>query len=211
MAQRLTRVERQARTREDLVAAAQTRFIDHGFHATSLDQIAADAGYTKGAVYSNFASKEELFFAVYERQADRVIAEVERVGAEGPATAALDRLAQDTAGRRGREDGWLAVFVEFWAHVVRNPELRARFAEIHERAFAPFERLAVRVAEEQGGEPTVEPRRLVAAMNAMQLGLGLERLTRPDVVDERLGADMGRLVMEASLNGVAAAHGGGAS
>ena len=44
----------------------------------------------------------------------------------------------DTAARRGRDDGWLAVFLEFWAHVVRNPELRARFAEIHTRASKPI-------------------------------------------------------------------------
>ena len=67
---RLTRAERREQTRDDLIAAADRLFVEGGFHATSLDQIAAAAGYTKGAVYSNFASKEDLFFAVYERRAD---------------------------------------------------------------------------------------------------------------------------------------------
>ena len=66
---RLTRAERREQTRDDLIAAADRLFVEGGFHATSLDQIAAAAGYTKGAVYSNFASKEDLFFAVYERRA----------------------------------------------------------------------------------------------------------------------------------------------
>ena len=49
----------------------------------------------------------------------------------------LDRLAPTPRGRRGRDDGWLAVFFEFWAHVIRHPELRGRFAEIHRRVQAP--------------------------------------------------------------------------
>ena len=65
----LTRAERRERTQDDLIEAADRAFVESGFHATSLDQIAAAAGYTKGAVYSNFASKEDLFFAVYERRA----------------------------------------------------------------------------------------------------------------------------------------------
>ena len=66
---RLTRAERREQTRDDLIAAADRLFVEGGFHATSLDQIAAAAGYTKGAVYSNFASKEDLFLAVYEHVA----------------------------------------------------------------------------------------------------------------------------------------------
>ena len=74
MRKRLTRVERRERTREELIAAADDLFTARGFHATSVDEIALEAGYTKGAVYSNFESKEDLFFAVYERRAKRVSA-----------------------------------------------------------------------------------------------------------------------------------------
>ena len=57
----LSRTERQAETRRDLIDAAERRFTDQGFHATSIDAVAREAGYTKGAVYSNFASKETSF------------------------------------------------------------------------------------------------------------------------------------------------------
>jgi AcrR family transcriptional regulator len=119
------------------VAAADRLFVAGGFHATTLDQIAADAGYTKGAVYSNFGSKEDLFFAVYERRADRIEAQLTELLADDVA-AGLHRIAGDTTGRRGRDDGWLAVFFEFWAHVIRHPELRERFAEIHRRVQVPW-------------------------------------------------------------------------
>ena len=79
----LTRADRRARTREELVDAADRLFTTNGFHATSVDAVADAAGYTKGAVYSNFASKEDLFFAVYERRVDRRVEEMEATLAAG--------------------------------------------------------------------------------------------------------------------------------
>jgi AcrR family transcriptional regulator len=191
----LTRAERREQTRDDLIAAADRCFVDGGFHPTSLDQIATSAGYTKGAVYSNFASKEDLFFAVYERRADAAAAQMEE-RLEGDAVAGLERISADTTGRRGRDDGWLAVFFEFWAHVIRHPELRARFAEIHRRVQLPVADAFERIAAERGVELPDAALPLAVAGGAMQIGLALERLTQPEVVDEALGVRMGRLLLD---------------
>jgi AcrR family transcriptional regulator len=197
MKKRLTRAEKRERTYEELLLAAEKLFVERGFHATSVDEIAFEAGYTKGAVYSNFESKEDLFFAVYERRAERAMAEIEEVLVENGPAAGLEVLASDAARRRGgADDGWLAVFFEFWAHVVRRPELRERFARIHGRALEPMAAAVERFAGERGISIPVEARSLNVAMNAMVLGLSLERLTQPDVVDAGLGARMVRLVLE---------------
>jgi AcrR family transcriptional regulator len=197
MTKRLTRAEKRERTYEELLLAAEKLFVERGFHATSVDEIAFEAGYTKGAVYSNFESKEDLFFAVYERRAERAMAEIEEVLVENGPAAGLEVLASDAARRRGgADDGWLAVFFEFWAHVVRRPELRERFARIHGRALEPMAAAVERFAGERGISIPVEARSLNVAMNAMVLGLSLERLTQPDVVDAGLGARMVRLVLE---------------
>jgi AcrR family transcriptional regulator len=197
MKKRLTRVERRERTREGLISAAERLFTERGFHASTVDEIALEAGYTKGAVYSNFASKEDLFFAVYERRAERAVAEIEQILHENGPAAGLELLASDAARRRGAaEDGWLAVFFEFWAHVVRRPELRDRFAKVHGRALEPMAAAVERFVGERGISIPVEARSLNVAMNAMVLGLSLERLTQPDVVDVWLGAQMVRLVLE---------------
>jgi AcrR family transcriptional regulator len=186
-----TREERKTRTREELIQAAERLFSRDGFHATSLDALADEAGYTKGAVYSNFASKEDLFFAVYERRAAAAVRYVERTLRElGPA-AALERMAVDTAARRGRDDGWLAVFVEFWAHVVRNRELRERFAELHARSLRPAVEAVARLTGARRDAAAA-----TAAMNAMQIGLALERLTRPGLADPELTARIVRLVLD---------------
>jgi AcrR family transcriptional regulator len=188
-----TRAERQAQTRGELIDAGERLFTRQGFHATSVAHVAAEAGYTTGAVYSNFASKEDLFFAVYERRVEAAVRHAERAFEELSPAAALERLSVDTAARRGRDDGWLAVFLEFWAHVVRTPELRERFAEIHARAMQP---VADAVDElTGGGDDCMNGASLTAAMNVMQIGLALERLTRPGLVDPELAARVVRVVL----------------
>jgi AcrR family transcriptional regulator len=186
-----SRAERQALTRTALVDASERLFIAQGFHATSLDAVAAEAGYTKGAVYSNFASKEDLFFTVYERRLKARVAEFEALLKAAPlARDAIEAITRTAALRSERDDGWLAVFFEFWAHVLRHEELRERFAALHARVIEPLEAALVRHAEEVGEALPEDPRKLATARYAMQLGLQLERLTQPDVVDPELGVRM---------------------
>ena len=195
-----TRAERQAHTRTQLVDAAERLFTAQGFHATSLDAVAAEAGFTKGAVYSNFASKEDLFFAVYERRVDARVAEVERIIEEAPTPRdGIERIIPGTRHRPETDDRWMAVFFEFWAHVLRHPELRERFAAQHRRI---IDVLAAAMVE-SGEKMPDDPHKLATARYAMQLGLQLERLTQPDVVDAGLGLRMGRLLMdEGGLDGL---------
>ncbi len=177
-----TRAERKARTREQLVSSAERLFKRDGFHASSVDAVADDAGYTKGAVYSNFAGKEELFFAVYERRLSERVAQLDQLVEDAPsARAALDAAVESARGRG--EDGWLAVFFEFWAHVLRHPEHRARFAALHRRGLEPFLRANEQLAREHGAEPPLSPALMATAQLALGNGLQLERLTRPDEID----------------------------
>jgi AcrR family transcriptional regulator len=202
MAVRLSRAERREQTRQELVSAAEACFVSRGFHASSVDEVAERAGYTKGAVYSNFASKEDLFFAVYERRVEQVLTEVapglRQLGAE----RAFDELAAGAMHRRDPDDGWRAVFFEFWAHVVRHPELRERFAAIHARFLEPLADAVQQLAEDRGlALPSdVTASQVAAAWNAMEVGLNLERLTQPQTVDRALARRMGRLLLDAVLD-----------
>jgi AcrR family transcriptional regulator len=192
-----TREERRTRTRAELVEAADALFSGQGFHATSVDQIADAAGYTKGAVYSNFDSKEDLFFAVYERRVDRRLEEIEQLIAAAATPKEAFEAVSASATRRSREhDGWLAVFFEFWAHVLRHSELRERFAELHGRVIDVYEAGIVRESESRGVRFAEDARKLATARYAMQLGLQIERLTQPDVVDEGLAVRMATISME---------------
>ena len=200
---RMTRAERRARTRGDLVDAAERLFTRNGFHATSVDAVADEAGFTKGAVYSNFASKEDLFFAVYERRSDRAAESVRAtVDAAPDMGAAAEAVARGSIERRASEDGWLAVFFEFWAHVLRHPALLERFAEIHTRPVEPMIAGSKQEMRGRGLSPPPTLARDITAHWAMQLGLQIERLTRPDVVDGDLAAREARRFYEETREGV---------
>lgn len=202
MGMRLSRAERRQQTHEELVSAAEACFVAGGFHATSVDGVAERAGYTKGAVYSHFASKEDLFFAVYQRRVQQVLTDVVPGLREAGAERALDWLATVTIQRRDSDDGWLAVFFEFWAHVLRHPELRDRFAAIHASFLEPLTDAVRQLADDRGiALPSdVTAPQVALAWNAMEVGLGLERLTQPDTVDAVLARRMGRLLLDAAFN-----------
>jgi AcrR family transcriptional regulator len=199
---RLTRAEQQQRTREEILAAADRLFVEQGFHATSVDEIAQAAGYTKGAVYSNFDAKEDVFFAVYEARVRAAVEQVERAAQRtADARELILSMTSDTGTRRGRDDRWLATFFEFWAHVVRRPALRVRFAEIHARVQAPFEAALERLAAERDVELPFPARPLAVGMMAMSIGLALERLVQPEVVDDQLGVRISQLVLDDLVKG----------
>ncbi len=187
---RLTRAERKAQTRTELIAAGDRLFRESGFHGTSLDQVAAAAGYTKGAVYSNFASKEDLFLAIYERRVEGALARNAEAleGAPADASLSLTREVLSTS-----DPGWMAVFFEFWAHVLRNPGLRARFLELHRRAQEPLvshaRRWLPRGHDVEGW---------VLANTAMVNGMQLERLTDADLDAAELTVEM----IEVSIRGL---------
>jgi AcrR family transcriptional regulator len=187
---RLTRGERKAQTREELIAAGDGLFRERGFHGTSLDLVAASAGYTKGAVYSNFASKEDLFFAIYERRVEEALAR----NSEALADASEDAPLELTRAVLSRSDtGWMAVFFEFWAHALRNPELRTRFLALHRRAQEPL------VAHARKWLPAdVDVEGWTRANTAMVNGMQLERLTDPELD----AADLTVTMLEISMRGI---------
>ncbi|MGH9133794.1 MAG: TetR family transcriptional regulator, partial [Ilumatobacteraceae bacterium] len=127
--QRLTRTEAQHNTRRTLLHAAGRLFVRDGFVATSLADIADEAGVTKGAVYSNFASKEDLFLALLREPL---------VSSETYAPSKVDHLTGDLT-ERGRQFGryaasvrpaieHVALFLEANAVALRSDRARAEVA-----------------------------------------------------------------------------------
>jgi AcrR family transcriptional regulator len=124
----LTRKEKQARTREKLMRSAAKLFCRRGLDQASVDDIAQDAGYTKGAFYSNFKNKEELFLAMLDEKFGE---EIERIEAslqtdESPDEAA--RHAGEDFIRSLRADPeWMRLYMEFIAYAARNESFREEF------------------------------------------------------------------------------------
>jgi AcrR family transcriptional regulator len=134
MAVRLTRGERKERTRAQLVRAARRVFIRRGFHGASLDEIAEEAGFTKGAVYSNFRGKDELFLAVLEEHyAERTRVYAQLVLEEGDLEATRRAIARFMLEAHAREPAWWTLVSDFTTHAARDPELRERLGATREQ------------------------------------------------------------------------------
>jgi AcrR family transcriptional regulator len=174
----LTRVERRDRTRERLLRAGAEVFAARGFEPASVEEIAASAGVTTGAIYSNFAGKGDLFLVLFERQVEERVREL----AGGPAVGAERWM------RFLREEPHLyPLFLEFCAHAARRPELRGRLAGI----FGSYRRAVAALVEAGAADRGIAlspgaADRLAAAVVALGNGVAVERLADPDAVSDDL-------------------------
>ena len=134
MSERLSRQERKAETRQHLLDAAAEVFARRGFEVASLDEVAAAAGYTKGAVYSNFASKTELLIALLERRIASQQTQYTR-RFEGQDAATMARAMFRSPSRMPETDReFLVLAIEFWLHAMRDERTRTLVAEQYEHA-----------------------------------------------------------------------------
>ena len=169
---RLTRAERSAQTRDELLAAAQRRFFEAGYHATTLGDIADDAGYTKGAVYSTFGSKAGLFLALFDDIVDRRLAAARAI--IGPDDAASEDSLRALADQpvEARNARFLLLSIEFWVHAAREPALLAAYSE-------RYRRLRTSLAELAPSGSALDPERWALVTLALSNGFALERLIDP--------------------------------
>ncbi|GLX50828.1 TetR family transcriptional regulator [Streptomyces hygroscopicus subsp. hygroscopicus] len=118
---RVTR--RRANTRARLLGAAFRVFAAKGFGHVSIEEVCEAAGYSRGAFYSNFATLDELFFALYQERADLIAAQVAGALAEGgpglDVPAAVDRVTEVLL----LDVDWLLVKTDFLVHAARDPEV----------------------------------------------------------------------------------------
>jgi AcrR family transcriptional regulator len=200
MATRLTREQSKAATREKLLDAARRVFAARGFHGASVEEIAAEAGYSTGALYSNFSGKEDLFLVLMDREVARNIRDV--VAAVGH-RASLDERAQGGAQHWmsfiEREPEMLLLFLEFWAYAARDPQVRphvaARFAEIR----AAISGLITEGAREFDLELAMPADQLAVVVDALADGIARQKLADPDAVpDELLGSALSLLFSRAT-------------
>ena len=184
---RLTRSERTAQTRSELLEAAERRFFGAGYHGTTLEAIAEEAGYTKGAVYSAFDSKAGLFLALLDAVIDERLEEIASLFAAEPlGPSRLKALAHRSVGRRHQQ--WSLLAIEFGVHAAREPELLAQFAPRYRRIRDGLAELASETSTPLGAEAW--------AMVTLALvnGLALERSIDPDGVPADLMAATQRLL-----------------
>lgn len=177
-AKRLSRAESRERTRMRIVDAATVLFLRNGFHATSLEQVAEEAGYTIGAVYSNFESKAAMGVAVidelYACEEQRLVQSLAKVP-EDDVDAVFEALSSWAESTIGDPD-WTRLEIEtFSAH---EESYRAATAARHARLRARCRELII---ARLGNRSALDPELLATAMVGLALGIGLQRAADPSI------------------------------
>jgi AcrR family transcriptional regulator len=179
-AEKWTPERRRELTRSALVDSAAELFAERGFHAASLDDIAERAGFTRGAIYSNFENKEELFFAVLEQRVNTALQRFSRLFEEEGDPGSLDpaaiaKLWQETEG----DEKWAALSLEFTLYALRNPEVRERRAAQERKQRDLMVRFVADTTQDTGISFKIPLEDLVAIMDGASWGLRLRALSDP--------------------------------
>jgi len=185
---RLTRAEAKVQTRERLLDAAAHLFASQGFADTGVEEIAESAGYSVGALYSNFDNKEQLFLELLStRLSDRISSVAEILDADTGGEDPLGNLSRLLVQAADRNAEFVALQAEFWLHAVRNPEFMAAMATQLREQVDALERLVAAALEQRGGEvPGVSARTVTIVVVSLFQGLVRRRLIEPDSVPDDL-------------------------
>lgn len=182
---RLTRTEKRAATRQALLEAAAVVFTRRGLVGASVEEITEEAGFSRGAFYSNFASKDELFLTLIEGRSAEHVAGIAQAFRRG-----------DTVGERIRNGGrfidtlvtrerqWCALYMEFWAAAMRNPSLRPRFAAQYRALRSGTAEMIQAQADALGIPLDTSTEELAGTLIAVFEGYVLQKLIDPELLPD---------------------------
>lgn len=164
--------------RERLIEGAMRAFAEKGFSGASIDYICTQAGFSRGAFYSNFKGKDGLFFALYERRTNKLYSTLEQISqTAGASDRPWDIIAELISAPDGDEVRWDILNKEFIVHALRNPAARERLITSREGSRQRMSEIIVKVEPDLASRPRDLGRicRFIIALHEGQLTqLGLE-------------------------------------
>jgi AcrR family transcriptional regulator len=199
MATVMSRKETQEQTRERLLSAAAKVFARRGYHRATVEEIASEAGFTIGALYSNFAGKEEVFLALADRQVEERIAEVGAIAEAAEGDDAGEKAAEQFRIFLERDPEWPLLFYEFWALSVRNPELQGELARRRDAIRDALADALQRIAKRHGFKLRFPASVLATAIAASLNGLAFERAADPKSLPDEVFAEFVTAVLGCAI------------
>ncbi|MFE6649644.1 TetR/AcrR family transcriptional regulator [Nocardioides sp. NPDC057772] len=178
---RITRKESHAQTRERLIETAHRLFLSDGYNATSLDKVATEAGFSKGAVYSNFSTKHELGLAVLDViHQERALSLAGAVSGVETVEGRIDAFAAWAEANIG-DVGWTALEVEFATSTRRVPGVNEQLATRRRELTSAVAGLIEQQAEDLGLRLPSPAEDAAVQLLSLGIGLGVQRAFDPDL------------------------------
>lgn len=163
-------------TRSRFIQSAEKIFARDGFEAAKLEELAADAGYTRGAFYANFSSKEDLFMALLEREISQRIENVRKhVGRVRPPEDKLAALGEYWT-EMALDRRWTLLVLEFKLFAVRHPEVKTRLAAMHRRLVSSGIEMLEQLMQSAGRKLPVSAHAAGIAFFSLSSALTLEHM-----------------------------------
>ncbi len=177
---RLSRVEQNERNRALVLEAARQVFLARGYHAATLDEIADEAGFSRGVVQSRFGNKADLFLALLEERIAERAAQNARL-AEGLGGAEAIQVLREHAARRNRAElDWGLLLIEFRVHAARDPDLGRRYAALHTRTRQALAEVINGIYRRAGQPPPVPAKEMAQMILTVEAGIRLEQAAEPE-------------------------------
>lgn len=190
-----SRVEQAAQTRQRLLDAGAAVFVRRGIEAASVDEIAQEAGFTRGAFYWNFANKEDLLLAVLADYRDRMDQTLH--GARTSITDPLELAASVPSALGGFP--WPLLVMEAWLYGLHHPELRPALAELKQRARDAAAEFLGSLARTSGHQLPAPIELLSACAIALGDGLLMQSMLDPERVPESTYAEANVVIADALI------------
>jgi AcrR family transcriptional regulator len=196
---RLSRAEQNERNRALVLEAARRVFLARGYHAATLDEIADEAGFSRGVVQSRFGNKADLFLALLEERIAEREAQNARL-AEGLAGAEGMRVLREHAVRRNQAElDWGLLLTEFRVHAARDPELSLRYAALHARTRQGLAGAITDLYRRAGQPPPFPPQEMAQMILTVEAGVRLEEAADPQGLESPAAFERLRDYIESPL------------
>ncbi|RKR37715.1 TetR/AcrR family transcriptional regulator [Paraburkholderia sp. BL17N1] len=184
--ERLTHSQRRERTREFLFEAARKMFIEKGVAATSVEEIAEAAGYTRGAFYSNFSGKRELLIELLRRDDDRALANLQGIMKEGGTAEEMKERVVAHYSRYFLENDCFPLWVEAKLLAARDTAFQERISAFRHNRFEQIGAYVDTISDRNGGPMVLPTDVLTLGLMSLCDGVQFFRMCDPQLMSDKV-------------------------
>ncbi|MBA2875799.1 TetR/AcrR family transcriptional regulator [Thermaerobacillus caldiproteolyticus] len=180
---RLTQKERKEETRKLLLDSAVEIFAEFGFHGASVDKIAEHAGFSKGAVYANFNSKEELFLALLERQMNLHVENIHRViDQQYSLSHFIEKMDEYFNLVREENRTWSMLNIEFLLYAMRKESVRNKWSNMIRQSVEQISKSIEILMKKENHEFTLSSEEIAWTILSLENGMAIFHYINEDSV-----------------------------